>query len=185
MSDILSWLKEYSPAMATLIMLGAGFLFVLKLVVERVINSRFDVHAKEVELLLERQSAFKDKVLTERFTFIANMSARLEKVMTNLNRHRHGQALPDGFFKDSEIVPLTEIYEDLTIHRLVITEEFFNLFIRKANLALQAANIISMGKAAQATTEDHWNRVAGEWMRLSEEIRALAEKEFKISEVRM
>jgi hypothetical protein len=173
-SDLLSWLKEYSPGVVALIVIGGVAVWVLKQTVEHAITKSFDAHAKELELGLERRSAFKDKVLTERFTRITELSARLERVMTNLNRLRLGGAAPDGFKKGNEIVPLTEIFEDLNINRLTLTEEFHRLLVRKAKLAHDAAN---------AHDDARWDALGDEWVRLDAELRAAVERAFNLSEI--
>lgn len=175
MAEILSWLKDYSPAMVLLLALGASILFVLKLTVEKSIAANFDAHTKKIELHLARRSSFEEKVLTERFALVTSLSARLEKVMTNLNRIRSGQPVPAGFMKQNEIVPLTKIFEELSVHRLVLTEDFHGLFWKKAQLALKAAN---------AQNAEEWQKIGDEWLRLQEEVRVVAEAAFGISKIR-
>jgi hypothetical protein len=134
----------------------------------------FDTKSKIFEKLLERRSAFEDKVLSDRFALITGLSARLERVMTNLNRLRSGQQPPDGFMRQNEIVPLTEIFEDVTVHRLVLGEDFYGLFSRQAQLALKAANVAS---------SEEWRSSGEEWARLREELRLAAEAAFGISKI--
>jgi hypothetical protein len=121
MTQLLEWLTEYSLAVVLLIAFGAALLFVTKLIVEKSVAYEFDSKSKVFEKLLERRSAFEDKVLSDRFALVTGLSARLERVMTNLNRLRSGQHPPDGLLRHRDIVPLTEIFEDLTVHRLVKT----------------------------------------------------------------
>lgn len=174
MIEILSWLKDYSPTVVLLLAVGSAVLFILKLSVEKSIAASFETYAKKLELRLERRSAFEEKVLIDRFTLVTSLSARLEKVTTNLNRLRSGQPIPEGFMKQKEIVPLTEIFEDLSIHRLILTEDFYELLSKKAQLALRAAN---------ARDSQEWDEVGKEWIRLREEIRLAVEKAFGISKI--
>ena len=173
MAELLEWLTKYSPAVVLLIALGAALLFVTKLIVEKSISSEFDAKSKVFETLLQRRSAFEEKVLSDRFALITALSARLERVMTDLNRLRSGQPAPDGFMTQNEIVPLTEIFVDLEVHRLVLGEDFHALFTKQARLALEAAN---------ARTED-WRESGKEWARFREEIRLAAEAAFGISKI--
>ena len=175
MTQLLDWLTEYSPPVVLLIAFGAGLLFVINLIVEKSIASVFNAKSKVFETMLERRSAFEEKVLSDRFALITGLSARLERVITNLNRLRSGQPAPDGFMKQNEIVPLTEIFEDLEIHRLVLGEDFHRLFLKQAQVALKVANMRS---------PDHWTKGADEWTRLREEIRLAAESAFGISKIR-
>lgn len=174
MADLLDWLSRYSPAVVLLIAFAAALLFVTKLIVEQSIAHEFDTKSKVFERLLERRSAFEDRVLSERFALITGMSARLERVMTNLNRLRSDQQAPDGFMQQNEIVPLTEIFEDLEVHRLVLGEDFHRLFSKQARLALQAAN---------ANSTDDWRGNAEQWARVREEVRQAAEAAFGISKI--
>ena len=174
MSDILSLLASYSAAVAVLLALAAAALFVLKLVVERAVASGFDARAKMLELGLQRRSAFEEKVLTERFALVTDLSARLQRLMTDHNRIRSGQPVPEGFYSGGEVVPLTRIYEDLEIHRLVLTEEFHGLFLEKANLARRTID-----------TDDpqEYERLKQQWVRSNDEVRAHAEKVFGIGRI--
>jgi hypothetical protein len=174
MPQLLDWLTRYSPGVVLLIAFGAAMLFVTKLIVEKSVAYEFDTKSKVFEKLLERRSAFEDKVLSDRFTLITGFSARLERVMTNLNRLRSGQQAPDGFMEGNEIVPLTEIFEELEVHRLVLGEDFYRLFSSQARLALEAANLRS--------SED-WRASGQEWARAREELRVAAEAAFGISKI--
>ena len=174
MIQLLDWLTKYSPAVVVLIALGAAMLFVTKLIMERSIAYPFDTKSKFFDKLLERRSAFEDKVLSDRFALISGLSARLERVMTNLNRIRSGQQAPDGFMRENEILPLTEVFEDLEIHRLVLGEDFYRLFSRQAQLALKAANLSNL---------EDWRNSGQEWARGREELRLAAEAAFGISKI--
>ncbi len=173
MTQLLEWLSKYSPGVVLLIGLGAALLFATKLIVEKSISSQFEAKSKVFETLLQRRSAFEEKVLSDRFTLITALSARLERVVTDLNRLRSGQPAPGGFMMQNEIVPLTDIFVDLEVHRLVLGEDFHALFTKQAQLALEAAN---------ASAED-WHESVKEWARLREEIRLAVEAAFGISKI--
>lgn len=155
---------------------GAGLLFVIKLIVENSIASEFDAKSKVFEALLKRRSAFEEKVLSDRFVLITGLSTRLEHVMTNLNRLHSGLPAPDGFMKQNEIVPLTEIFEDIEIHRLVLGEDFHRLFSKQAQFALKVANV------SRSSPED-WRKGVEEWARLRQEVGLAAEAAFGISKI--
>src|SRR2546430_7372581 len=140
MTELLEWLAKYSPAVVVLLALGAALLFVIKLIVEKSIASEFDAKSKMFDAVLKRRSAFEEKVLSDRFALITGLAARLERVMTNLNRLKSGYPTPDGFVKQNEIIPLTEIFEDVKIHRLVLGDDFYTLFLKQAEVVLEAAN---------------------------------------------
>ena len=175
MSEVLEWLKDYSPGVVLLMALGAALVFVIKLIVEKSVESTFDARTKQLEKALERRSTFEEKLLSDRFSLIAAFASRLERVMTNLNRLRSGRAAPDGFMKQHEIVPLTEIFEDLNVHRLVLGEVFHGLFLNQAQLALRAAN---------TSSDEGWKALAEEWIGVQEAIRREAEAAFGISGIK-
>ena len=175
MSEILQWLKDYSPGVVLLIALGAALVFVIKLIVEKSIESTFDARTKQLEKALERRSTFEEKVLSDRFSLIVAFSSRLERVLTNLNRLRSGQAAPDGFMRQSEIVPLTEIFEDLNVHRLVLGEVFHGLFFKQAQLGLNVAN---------ASSDEEWKALAEEWTGTQQAIHREVEAAFGISAIK-
>jgi hypothetical protein len=167
---------EILPALVVLLTaIGSAIGVVLKLVVERTIASSFDTHAKALQLQMQRRAAFEDQVLADRFALVTTFAARLERVATNLNRIQAGQPAPDGFMREGEIVPLTEIFEDLEIQRLVLGEEFYDPFARQAQLAWRIAN-----------TQDPQEReqCGAAWVQLREEIRSAAEEVFAITRIR-
>ena len=173
MADVLSWLRDESPALAVLAALGTALVFVLRATVERTIAAAFSVYAKELELRLTRRSAFVDRVLSARFSTATDLSTRLEKVMTNLNRQRHGKPVDEGFLQDGEIVPLTGIFEDLAIHRLVLGEDLHAVLERQAQFAL---------RLAQAQTLEEQRQMAVEWPQLRSELRVAVDALFRVSE---
>ena len=175
MSEILQWLKDYSPGVVLLIALGAALVFVIKLIVEKSIESTFDARTKQLEKALERRSTFEEKVLSDRFSLIVAFSSRLERVLTNLNRLRSGQAAPEGLMRQNEIVPLTEIFEDLSVHRLVLGEVFHGLFLKQAQLALNVAN---------TSSGEEWKALADEWTGTQQAIRREVEAAFGISGIK-
>lgn len=175
MSEIISLLKDYSPAVAIMLAIAGALLYVLKLIVERAVASSFDTRAKMLELSLQRRSAFEEKVLTDRFALVTDLSTRLQRIMTDYNRIRSGQPAPEGFYSGNEIVPLTRIYEDLEIHRLVLTEEFHELFVRKADLALRIVN---------HQDPQEFQELLEQWGRSNADIRMHTEKVFGISQIR-
>jgi hypothetical protein len=175
MAELLDWLTQYSPPIALLIALGTGLLWVTKLIVERSITSGFDAQSRRLEMALRRRSAFEEQVLLERYALINSLSERLMRVMTNLNRRRSGQPVPENFMQHNEIVPLTEIFEEVEIRRLMMGEDFHRLFLAQSHLVLKMAN--------QRTAEERTENRA-EWERLQEETRAAAEEAFGFSKIR-
>jgi len=175
MNDLLTWSKNYSPLVLLLLAFGAALLFVVRLIVEKGIASQFDARSKTFETLMKRRSAFEEKVLAERFALVTGLSARLERILTNLNRRRSGHPLPEGFLQNGEIVPLTEVFEEIAIHRLLLGEEFHALFLKHASHALAIAN---------SSTDEAWQQRGHEREVLLDELRLAAEAAFGISQIR-
>lgn len=175
MADLLQWLGRYSPGVVALLALAAAALFVLKLAVERGIHAGFEAQAKAAELSLTRRSAFEERILTERYTHVTGFSARLERLATQLNRIRHGQPAPEGLYRGDELVPLTEILEELSIHRLVLGEAFFDALNRQALLLLAMA-----GGDGDAPPDAS----GASWLAARDRVRALAEEQFRIQSIR-
>jgi len=176
MTQLLEWFTRYSPTVVLLLALAAGLLFVVKLIVERSIASGFDRKTRMFDAFLKRRSAFEEKVLSDRFALVTSLHARLENVMTNLNRRRKGKPPTAGFIENGEIVPLTSVFEDLEIHRLVLGEDFHALFTRMARMALETANVAMSDSEA-------WEKSVEGWPGLRQEIRVEAERNFGINQI--
>ncbi|SNT12081.1 hypothetical protein SAMN05446037_10423 [Anaerovirgula multivorans] len=171
MVELLAWIKDYSPIVAVFLAIGTATIFILKNAVERSIYMGFESYASR----LSRRSSFEEKVLLDRFTLIINFTSRLERLMTNLNRLHSGHTVSDGFIVAGEMIPLTEIFEDLEQSRIVLTEDFHEIFLKQAKLALRAAN----------TKDDlEWKNICAEWTKFNEALRINVEKVFKISEIK-
>lgn len=61
MEEILKWLSTYSLPIVFLILMGAVFIYLVKMVTEKAISNEFDRHKKSIELELERRSSFEEK----------------------------------------------------------------------------------------------------------------------------
>jgi len=85
-------------------------------------------------------SASKTQRMEDRAALATSLSQRLDDVATNVNRVRSGQPPPEGFIRGNELVPLTDIFNDLHGNRARLGEELYNLLITKADLVLRLAN---------------------------------------------
>ena len=174
MPEILEWLQRYSAGTVALLALAAATLYVMKLIVDKSVNNAVDRRNKLLELAISRRSTFEEKILTDRYTKIIDLTTRLQWVSANLKRRRAGHDVPTDFIKGKDIVPLTEIFQDLQIHRLVLTERFYDLLYRRALLALELAN---------AQDSSTWEQRTTEWRQLDDELRQAVDKEFNISNI--
>ena len=98
--------------------------------------------------------------------------SRLERIATNLNRLCGGEPVPDGFMRGQEIVPLTEVYEDLEINRLLLGETYYSIFRKLAGVALALSNARSADVRASCIAQH---------AELQRELRTLADADFAIS----
>ena len=139
MDSILDWLTKYSPPIVLLIGLGAVFLFAFKNITENTISAQFDRYKKEVELRLQRRSNFEERILLDRYTMLRDIQSRMQRVLTDLNRRRSGTEV-EGLMRDRDIVPLTEIFELIANNRYLITDRFYKILSREAQLGIEYAN---------------------------------------------
>lgn len=178
-TDILDWLGSYSGPVLILIVLGAGFLFVARTVVERGVDAGISTRAEKWRLELGRRSEFEERVLTDRYVAFQDLFARLQGISTTLNRIAHGQAPPDGFFVDlasgREVVPLTAVFDDLSTREPILGSRLHSALQGTAQAALTLANRAgeSQGwesaKAALLAAAEHefglskikWDKVSG------------------------
>jgi hypothetical protein len=179
MSDILHWLKQYSADTVLLLAIAGAILFLIKLIVERSVAGAIDRRGKALDLALSRRSAFEDKILTDRYTRIIDLAARLQRITTNLNRLRVKEKVPDGFKSGNDIVPLTEVYEDMEIYRIVLTERFHALLSQKAALALSMAESIEY----EEDTQGEWQRLGAEWQQADRDLRNAVDEAFGLSKI--
>ncbi len=139
MDEVLKWLSTYSLPIVLLIIFGAVFIYLLKMVTEKAISNEFDRHKKVTELELERRSSFEEKILLDRYSIIRELQTKIGNVMTNLNRIRHGMKI-EGFIVDNDIIPLTEVFELLALNKHLITKKFHNIFWQQSQIAKGFAN---------------------------------------------
>jgi hypothetical protein len=166
-NELLDWLKDYSPLVVVLLGLAAGFLFLAKTVVEQAVTARLDVYAEDLRLRLGRRSGFEEKILTDRYVAFLDLFTRLQRITTELNRHRHGHPLPEGFLVGGDVVPLTAVYEDLNVQQLLLGPRMHAALLGAANGALHMAT----------GTDDAWPRAVGG-------LQEAAEEEFGLSAIR-
>lgn len=93
-----------------------------------------------------------------------------------LNRLRHGKPIPKEFLRDNEVVPLTELFEDISINRLALGERFYELFRELARLTLELA------KTARSDANE-WDKCQAPIFEIQQDIREAAEKAFHLSKI--
>ncbi|MCK0112977.1 hypothetical protein MWU75_12580 [Ornithinimicrobium sp. F0845] len=173
MNDILDWLSSYSGPVVFLILLGAGFLFVARTVVQRAVDAAIGARAERGRLQLGRRSAFEERVLTDRYVAFQDLFARIQKVTTTLNGIAHGQRPPDGFYRDlgsgRDIVLLTAVFEDLGTQEPILGRRLHSALDELAQAAIAFAN-----------SPDDLDR----WETARQDLLVAAEQEFGLSRIR-
>jgi len=172
---LLTWLKDYSPAVVVLLAAGAVFLFVAKTVVEKAVTARLDAYAEDLRLRLGRRSGFEEKILTDRYVAFSDLFMRLQRITTTLNRRRSGQALPEGFLVGIDIVPLTEVYEELSVREMLLGPRLHAPLTAAAGIALQLAN---------AQGSEDWARLEPTWLDAVKRLKTAADEEFSLASIR-
>jgi hypothetical protein len=139
MDTILKWASQYSVPVLVLICVGAAFVYVLKLITERTIETQFNKHTKELELKLERHSEFEQQVFLDRYKLVCEFSQRLSRITTDLNRAAQGITV-EGLFNGAEFVALTTVFEDLAAKRFQLSDKFHQFFYHQAQVVLSLSN---------------------------------------------
>ena len=174
MADILTWLSNYPLPIVLLIAVGAGFLYLLKMVTEKSIAQQFGRYGKSIELQLQRRSNFEAEVLMERFKLIREIKAKLDSIFTNINRLHHGTRVA-GLLRKGDLVPLTEVFELLNSNRYLIPKSLFAVLDNEAQVALRFAN---------AKDRETLDAVAAELQSLRVQFDQLMDEEFGLSRIR-
>jgi hypothetical protein len=171
MDEIVTWITTYSPPVALLLMIGAALVFVLKLSVEKTIDTHFQQQNKILSLPLELRSRFDERILLDRYQKVSELQTRFSKIMIDLRRHFGGTEVPD-LLKGNEVVPLTYLFQDVADYRYLLTDRFYDILYREAQLALEFAN--SGGDV---------NRFASRHLALQDEFRGAMNEVFGIEKI--
>jgi hypothetical protein len=89
-TSILEWFEEYSFGIVLLLVLASALIYVIRIVVEKAVNARFDKYSTELALSLGRRSNFEERVLVDRYSAFTDLTTRLETIATEINRLTHG-----------------------------------------------------------------------------------------------
>jgi hypothetical protein len=147
---------------------------------EKAVEHTFAKAQKDYELSAGRRSAFVQRVLTDRWEAVDDLFERLQRIATNLNRARTGHAVPADFFdagaKGQDVVPLTAVFDDLQIKRLLLGEKFYEFLVKRAELVLAVAQFLD--------NEAAFNELAGNLEKNAALIRNEVERQFKTSQIK-
>jgi hypothetical protein len=139
MADILTWLGTYSWPVVLLICIGGALLFCFKLVTEKAISREMDRYAKQMELTQQRRSNFEERILTERYAVLRDLSGRLMKISTDINRLHHGHQV-ENLLVNGDLAPLTEVFELIALNRYLIPQQFHLILEKQAQILHEFGN---------------------------------------------
>ena len=177
MTSILEWFEEYSFGIVLLLVLASALIYVIRIVVEKAVNARFDKYSTELALSLGRRSNFEERVLVDRYSAFTDLTTRLETIATEINRLRHGGTAEQGFLVGNEIVPLTRVYEDLESKRLLLGERLYGEVREAARITLHLANF-------QHLSPDELVAWEASFIEQRTKLREAADNEFRLSSIK-
>ncbi|MCF3131964.1 hypothetical protein [Streptomyces olivochromogenes] len=173
---LLRWLADHSLPVVAGLAAGAGLLYIIRLIIDRFVEKGISLAFRERELHLESRSAFEDRVLEDRFRLFNDIVTRLVRITTDLNRVRRGRdATQEPFLQDGELFPLTQVFEDCELHRLVLGEELYAVLINAARVVLQLV---------QADSEEQYRTLGGAWIQVLDKVRKVGEENFGLSRIK-
>lgn len=146
MKDLYELLTQNSPFFIIMFLVLVSTIYVIKLIFEKSLSQEFDKYKKSMELKLEKRSRFDEKILLDRYNLIRDIQAKQNKVLTNLNRIKHGIKV-DNFIIGSEPVQMTEVYELLALNKIIITVPIHNKLTKQAELIMKIINEKAINKS--------------------------------------
>jgi hypothetical protein len=122
---------------------------------------------EQIKTTIARRSDFEMQVLLDRYKMVVDLEIKISSVATNLNRLRMGTHVPD-FIKDGDIVPLTQVFEQLSINCWLLGDLFHELLLYQSHLLLSMANErdgTSWGEYEESVT--HFSRAMDKVFKIS------------------
>lgn len=129
--------------------------------------------AKELELTLNQKLKFDEKILLDRYELIRKISSSMETVATNVNRIKNGLEVPD-FNINQEMVSLTEVFEEISAHKWLLTDKFYEYFYNQGQLLINMAN---------EPDKNLFKYMKEEYLERRNDFKTLMNEEFKIDQI--
>ncbi len=133
MEQILKWLSEYSWPVVLLLVVGAIFIYLVKLITEKAVSNEFDKVKKMTELVLEKRSNFQEKVLLDRYNVAVRIHSKIAAEATNAGRVRGGQDLAT-ITENGKIVGLNEVFELLSNNKYLLPRQIYDALYARAKI---------------------------------------------------
>ncbi|WP_309728131.1 hypothetical protein [Chamaesiphon sp. OTE_75_metabat_556] len=115
---------------------------------------------EEIKTAIARRSDFEMQVLLDRYKLVVDCETKIQTIATNVNRLRSGVQVPPDFIKDEDIVPLTQVFEQLSINHWLLGDSFHDLLLFQSKLLLTIANEKDSAKLATHTEKYQQSLIA-------------------------
>jgi hypothetical protein len=129
-------LQQFSVLLA----IWAAIVAAVTVAVRQVILKGVDTSFRQLELGLVRRSAFTERIHNQRFNLVIEISQKLERIRSDLERLVEGRLENEDVATKGEVRALTQIYEDLRVIRVILGPELADLLQSKAHEAAIVAS---------------------------------------------
>jgi len=112
---------------------------------QRAIQENFEKileQTKSIETLktdIAAAGALSIEIRQGQFEAAKQLFEKLGQIHTNWNRYRQGQDVPEGFINKSDLVPLTEVYDELGSKNYLLGDELYTNLKSQADKMLEIA----------------------------------------------
>lgn len=142
------------PVTVLLLIVVGFFVFLMgRLAVEKAMDASFE--------RLASRAAFAEKIHDQQFTLVLDISKKLEKIRSQLQRLIENKIRPELAAPEGETKELTEVYEDLRVIRVILGAKLSSLLEEKADVASVVASRWQplreqMSQGQKAELDQHW-----------------------------
>lgn len=167
MDIIIEWITKYSPPIVGLIVVGAVFLFLIKKTTEKALDEKF----YQIKAEREKRSRFEERLLIDKYQLVEKLFNKLVRVESDLKRYRAEGIAVDGLLLGSDVVPLTQVCEELRSKRYLIGDRFYALLETHYDLVKEIA---------VCSTEEDYQKIKPKYDQHIDEFNEAAIEEFDI-----
>lgn len=135
---------------------------------------------EEIKTAIARRSDFELQVLSDRYKMIVDCETKIQTIATNVNRLLNGAQVPSDFIQGEEIVPLSQVQEQISINKFLLGERFYNLLISQSKLLLDMAT----KQKDPDKVQDSLQELLSKYKQSLTEFGDFMDKTFKINEIK-
>jgi hypothetical protein len=135
---------------------------------------------EEIKTAIARRSDFKLQVISDRYKMIVDCEKKIRAIATYVNRLLKGAQVPSDFIQGEEIVPLTQVQEQISINKFLLGERFYDLLILQSKLLLDMAT----KQKDPDKVQDSLQELLSKYIQSLTEFDELMDKTFNISEIK-